>query len=143
MEFVSNGLTAWSPSHEPQDKHLTPALSPFDPSAPVKRGEGETFPASDMARAKNLNQRREEADACASLPRLDRSRQNKAVSCHRTPKTLSRPALAVTITSGNCPARKLPWVNPRVQFKVHRRRGSGGDGEVGGADPGQLLRIAP
>jgi len=33
------------------DEHLTPALSPFDPSTPVKRGEGETFPASRQGSA--------------------------------------------------------------------------------------------
>src|SRR5580700_3824232 len=33
-------------------KHLTPALSPFDPSAPVKRGEGETLPTSWQAQCR-------------------------------------------------------------------------------------------
>jgi hypothetical protein len=38
-------------------KHLTPALSPFDPSTPVKRGEGETLPASWRSRTLGWVQR--------------------------------------------------------------------------------------
>ena len=34
-----------------ETKHLTPALSPFGPSAPAKRGEGETFPAQSDCEA--------------------------------------------------------------------------------------------
>src|SRR5215469_15160909 len=39
-----------------ETRHPTPVLSPFDPSAPVKRGEGDIVPASRNGSAGGTNQ---------------------------------------------------------------------------------------